>query len=160
MTHFTGSLIHPSVWKSALLNFLWIGAIQSKYLQVNLFQKHLFLNKLTHNMTTDCAFIPEFSTRKIQVENMMCTNIVLKTKNKKQCLYTTCSEVVFFLYWSQESMNNLSLYCGLTDWRMSASDTDLPVTAIFHYDVVNVLIIDLKKVSYVFILLLQESWKK
>ena len=24
-------------------------------------------------------------------------------------------------------MNNLSLYCGLTDWRMSASDTDLPV---------------------------------
>ena len=47
--------------------------------------------------------------------------------NKKQCLYTTCSEVVFFLYWSQESMNNLSLYCGLTDWRMSASDTDLPV---------------------------------
>ena len=50
-----------------------------------------------------------------------------QNKNKKQCLYTTCSEVVFFLYWSQESMNNLSSYCGLTDWRMSASDTDLPV---------------------------------
>ena len=50
-----------------------------------------------------------------------------QNKNKKQCLYTTCSEVVFFLYWSQESMNNLSSYCGLTDWRMSASDTNLPV---------------------------------
>ena len=50
-----------------------------------------------------------------------------QNKNKKQCLYTTCSEVVFFLYWSQESMNNLSSYCGLTDSRMSASDTDLPV---------------------------------
>ena len=51
-------------------------------------------------------------------------------QNKKQCLYTTCSEVVFFLYWSQESMNNLSSYCGLIDWRMSASDTDLPVIAL------------------------------
>ena len=24
-------------------------------------------------------------------------------------------------------MNNLLSYCGLTDWRMSSSDTDLPV---------------------------------
>ena len=47
--------------------------------------------------------------------------------HSKQFLYTTCSELVFFLYWSWESMNNLSSYCGLTDSRMSASDTDLPV---------------------------------
>ena len=45
----------------------------------------------------------------------------------KQFLYTTCSQLVFFLYWSQELMNNLSSYCGLTDSRMSASDTTLPV---------------------------------
>ena len=25
--------------------------------QVNLFQKHSFLNQLTHNMTTDCSLI-------------------------------------------------------------------------------------------------------
>ena len=48
--------------------------------------------------------------------------------HSKQFLYTTCSELVFFLYWSWESMNNLSSYCGLTDSRMSASDTDLPGT--------------------------------
>ena len=47
--------------------------------------------------------------------------------SSKQCLYTTCSEVVFFLYWIQEWMNNLSSYCGLTDSRISASEKDLPV---------------------------------
>ena len=36
--------------------------------------------------------------RKIQFHNMLCTNIVLnvKTKTKKQFLYTTCCELVFF----------------------------------------------------------------
>ena len=32
------------------------------------------------------------------------------------------------LYFSCNSMNNLSSYCGLTDSRIGASDTDLPVT--------------------------------
>ena len=30
--------------------------------QVNLFQKHSFLNQLTHNMTTDCTLNYHFST--------------------------------------------------------------------------------------------------
>ena len=45
-------------------------------------------------------------------------------KNKKTIfvhnMFLTCSELAIFL-------NNLSSYCGLTDSRMSASDTDLPV---------------------------------
>ena len=58
--------------------------------------------------------------------------------HSNQFLYTTCSELVFFLYWSCNSMNNLSSnlssYCGLTDSRMRASETDLPVhTYIFLY---------------------------
>ena len=48
-------------------------------------------------------------------------------QNQKQFLYTTSSQFVFFLYWSRKSMNNLSSYCGLTNSRMSSSDTDLPV---------------------------------
>ena len=32
------------------------------YVQVNLFQKHLFLHQLTHNMTTDCSLNCHFST--------------------------------------------------------------------------------------------------
>ena len=50
--------------------------------QVNLFQKHLFLNQSTHNMTTDCSLITDSSTRKIQVQNMLCTKIVLNVKTK------------------------------------------------------------------------------
>ena len=36
---------------------------------------------------------------KYKIQNMLCTNIVLnvKTKPKKQFLYTTCYELVFFL---------------------------------------------------------------
>ena len=30
--------------------------------QVNLFQKHLFLHQLTHNMSNDCSLIYQFST--------------------------------------------------------------------------------------------------
>ena len=52
-----------------------------------------------------------------------------------------CTQHVLNLYFSCNSMNNLSSYCGLTDSRMRASDTDLPVmnnirkyfsTAVFH----------------------------
>ena len=38
-----------------------------------------------------------------------------QNKNKKQNLYTICSELVVFLCWARNSMNNLSSYCGLID---------------------------------------------
>jgi hypothetical protein len=50
-----------------------------------------------------------------------------QNQNKKQCLYTTCSELVFFWDRSRKSMNNLLSYCGLTDAGMNASEKDLPV---------------------------------
>ena len=50
-----------------------------------------------------------------------------QNKNKKQYLYATCSELGIFLYWTRDSMNNLSSYYGLIDVRMSASEIDLPV---------------------------------
>ena len=48
-------------------------------------------------------------------------------QNKKQFVYTTCSELVVFMYWTWNSMNNLLSYCGLVDARISASEKDLPV---------------------------------
>ena len=39
-------------------------------LQVNLFQKYLFLHQLTHNMTNDCPLNYQFSTWKFQAQNM------------------------------------------------------------------------------------------
>ena len=57
-----------------------------------------------------------------------------QNKNKKQFLYTTCSELVVFMYSTGKSMNNLLLYCGLVDARISGSEKDLPVNgAIFPY---------------------------
>ena len=48
--------------------------------QVNLFQKHLFLHQLTHNMTKDCSLNYKFSKWKLQAQtpsehaqNMLCT---------------------------------------------------------------------------------------
>ena len=48
-------------------------------------------------------------------------------QNKKQFVYTTCSELVVFMYWTGKSMNNCLSYCGLVDARISASEKDLPV---------------------------------
>ena len=42
-------------------------------------------------------------------------------------MYTTCSELVVFIYWTGKSKNNLLSYCGLVDVRINASDKDLPV---------------------------------
>ena len=50
-----------------------------------------------------------------------------QNKNKKQFVYTTSSELVVFMYWPGESMNNLLSYFGLVDARISTSEKDLPV---------------------------------
>ena len=116
-----------------LRTFYWFSAVVKKKSAATRSINHIIpvsiYLELTHNMTTDCSLIPDFSTRKIQVENPLCTKIVFLFLfwHTKQFLYTTCSQLVIFLYRSRESMNNLSSYCGLTDSRMSASDTDLPV---------------------------------
>ena len=41
--------------------------------QVNVFQKHLFLHQLTHNMTKVCSLIYFFLTWKLQAQNKLCT---------------------------------------------------------------------------------------
>ena len=41
-------------------------------------------------------------------------------------MYTTCSELVVFMYGTGISMNNLLSYCGLVDANISASEKNLP----------------------------------
>ena len=55
-----------------------------RIVQVNLCQKFLFLHQLTHNMTTDCWLIYQFSTWKLQAQNME----------------RTCSTHVFHMFWA------------------------------------------------------------
>ena len=63
------------------------------------------------------------------VENMLCTQIVFLFLfwHSEQFMYTTCSELGIFMYWTRNSMHNLLPYCGLVDTRISASEKDLPV---------------------------------
>ena len=62
--------------------------------------------------------------RKIQVQNMLCTNTALMSKQKQQ-QKQICTQHVLNLYFLGNSMN-LS-FCGLTDARMRASEKDLHV---------------------------------
>ena len=79
----------------------------------------LILESFTQNMTTDCSLIPDFSTIKIQVQNKNC----FECQSKKQFLYKTCSELVFF-----GEFNEQSLVIYWVNWyKMRASEKDLPV---------------------------------
>ena len=51
---------------------------------------------------------------------------------KNQFMYTTCSELGIFMYWSGNSMNNLLSYSGLVDVKIRASDKDLPVQWVYN----------------------------
>ena len=103
-------------------------------IQVSLFQKHLFLYHLTHSMTKYFSLNYEFSTWKFQAQNMLCTHIVFLFLfwHSEQFMYTTCSELGIFMYWTRNTMNNLSSYCGLVDARIGASDKYLPVIVLLR----------------------------
>ena len=61
------------------------------FVQVNLFQKHIFLDQLTHNMTNECSLIYQFSIWKLQTQNMGRTYCVQKnfwmSKQKQICVH-------------------------------------------------------------------------
>ena len=56
-----------------------------------------------------------------------CVQILFWMSKQNKTKNNVCTQHVVNLYFSWNSMNNLSSYCGLTDSRMRASDTDLPV---------------------------------
>ena len=63
-------------------------------------------------------------------ENMLCTKIVLNVRNNFCTQHVLPRfELGISMYWTCNSMNNLSSYCGLVnvDAKIRASDNDLPV---------------------------------
>ena len=42
-------------------------------------------------------------------------------------MFSTCSELGIFMYWTGNSMDNVLSYCGLVNARISTSEKDLPV---------------------------------
>ena len=60
-------------------------------------------------------------------ENMLCTKIVLNVRNNFCTQHVLPRfELGIFMYWTCNSMNILSSYCGLVDAKIRASDKDLP----------------------------------
>ena len=63
-----------------------------------------------------------------------CSECQSKNEKKKQFLYTICSELAIFMYWTRNSMDNLLSKCGLVDARISASEkvtSTYPITSIY-----------------------------
>ena len=61
------------------------------------------------------------------LEHVVHINYFECQNKNKQFMYTTCSELVVFMYRTDKSMNNLLSYCVLVDARISASEKYLPV---------------------------------
>ena len=78
------------------------------------YDERLFIDLPVHYMTT---------TSSEHVVYINCS----ECQNKNQFVHTTCSELVIFMFWTHNSMNNLLSYCRLVDARISASEKDLPV---------------------------------
>jgi hypothetical protein len=70
--------------------------------QVNFFQKRLFLYQLTHNMTKDCSLNYEFSTWKFQAKNKMrtCWEHVAYTNWFFVFVLTFRTIYVFNMFWA------------------------------------------------------------
>ena len=86
-----------------LINISWKGYITGKFLwEVLLFGEH--------------------------GENMLCTKIILNVRNNFCTQHVLPRfELGIFMYWTCNSMNSLSSYCGLVDAKVRASDKYLPV---------------------------------
>ena len=91
-------------------------------------QKHLFLHQLTQHMTKDYSLNYEFSTWKMQSQNMLCAQIfVFVLTFRTICVQNKiwhCFELGIFMHWNGNSMDNLLSYCGLIDARISTSESD------------------------------------
>ena len=64
-------------------------------------------------------------------EHVMYINFSECQNKNKQLVYTTCFELVAFMYWTCNSINNMLSYGGLVDAKIRASDKDLPVPKLF-----------------------------
>ena len=60
-----------------ILKILCLFFVKTSGEHVNLCQKHSFLNQLTHNMTTDCSLIYNFSIRKYKFRTCCVQKLLL-----------------------------------------------------------------------------------
>ena len=110
-----GKMVWDVINECIILSFcirvnISLSILLYKYLQihVNLCQRLLFLQNIGR---TCCVHKLFWMSKSISVHNML----------------SPCSELGIFMYWTCNSMKNMSSYCGLVDAKIRASDKDLPV---------------------------------
>ena len=117
---------HHQLAKDTLLQIPFRIIVWDWKLQVKLCQKHLFLQQLTQNISKACSLNYKFSTWKLQALNMLCTQIdfLVFYWHSEQFMYTTCSELGIFMYWTRKLLKKIYLYhqglrskiCKLKKW--------------------------------------------
>ena len=65
-------------------------------------------------------------------------------------MFCPCSELGIFMYWTCNSKNNSSSYCGLVDAKKRASEKNLPVAYTLYSGHVNCCKISFIKYSWIF----------
>ena len=88
---------------------LYLASIVVVAIQVNLCQKLSFSNQLTHNIMRDCSFNSLKNTSSELVVYKYCFEC--QKNNKKQFLYTTCSKIVFWGGFNEQSLVILWVNC-------------------------------------------------
>ena len=81
------------------------GFSQTWFIQVNLFQKDLFLHQLTNNMTKDCSFNYKFSTWKLKAQNM--------EKHEESML---CTKHVLLMFWARNFHVHTTYWISSWSW--------------------------------------------
>ena len=84
----------------------------ARAVQVNLFQKYIFLHQLTHNMTKDCLVNYQFGTWKFKAQNILGTQIVFCFAIQSNLcaqhvlsLEFSCTEQYFVILWVSWNTN-------------------------------------------------------
>ena len=96
---------------------------QMKHIPTKYFYRQIFFRSSYSNPQYDKRLFIELQVQYIKItcsEHVVyinCSECQNKNKNK-QLMYTTCSELVIFMYWTCNSMNNLLSNCGLVDLRI------------------------------------------
>ena len=108
-----------NAWKYLQQKYIW--PFTSKFTINLVLQKWLSLNEF---IVLLCTYVLTSSAHENSKLRTCCVHKLFW--HWEQFMYTRCSELVIFMYWTCDSMNNLLSYCVLVDARIRACDKDLP----------------------------------
>ena len=119
-------MLKSYLWKCTMPSLIWCLKSEALYCSFSCFL--ICISKVNTVKSLSEALL--FAHR----DNMLSSKIVLNVR-KNFCAQHVLPrfELGIFMYWTCNSMNNLSSYCGLVDAKIRASDKDLLVHTTFNW---------------------------